>query len=262
MAKHTFFLGLILSLLTINYAWAQEFSNGEPTQLPEIRYDVKPEADFLPNVKLHTKTHPEKIVFSQIKLADGEADIDDFSKQSPFVKQAQDIDKSAMIISEYNRIANTYNLYDPESEIVVHTIVRADEYSNMQNIIVFDEFDEKTFFRFSMYGYNVGIVPENIADFSTLEISPERAQRMFSQIDPNGKVLAEFILKPTYADIREPFAFNNQNYWLMSARIAEFRIWSHSDPEKAMLLWYHRAPWYSPVNETNLEDLYTLEENM
>jgi hypothetical protein len=174
-----------------------------------------PEASILPDVKIHTKTHPEKIIFAHIKLSGNQPDIDKFSKLSPKVEAAQDIDKSPMIISEYNRMANSFNLLDEKSEIVVHTSLKPDEYSSLQDIIVFDEFDEKTFFQYVMYDYAVGIVPEDIMKFSKLSLSKSSADRFFKLVNSES-IVAEFILKPTFADANNPVAINNKSFFLMS----------------------------------------------
>ena len=61
------------------------------------------------------------------------------------------------------------------------------------------------------------------------------------------------------SDVKDPFVFNDANYWLMSARIAEFRLWSGDDPAHAQLLWFYREPWYSPGDNNGLQDLFIKE---
>ena len=251
-----YFLTFILLLSCFAGDVLQAQTTQEESVLQPVAKDVMPESSMLPDVKMMVKTHPQKIVFTQFKLANESPDFDAFAKQSPFVIQAQDIDKSAMILAEYNRISNNFNLFNEKQNIVVHTLLNADEYSSMQNLIAFDELDATTFFRFAMYGYHVGIVPEDIAEFSRLQISPARAERMFAALDGKNQVMAEFILKPIYADRNQPFIKDDISYWLMFARIAEVRLWAGQKPDDP-LVWYYRAPWYTPEANADLKQLYT-----
>jgi hypothetical protein len=216
------------------------------------------ESSILPAVKQYRKTHPEKVIFTQIKLASDTVDVETFAKQSPFYQKAQDIDKSAVLFSEYNRIGNNFNLHDEKNPIIVHTRIRGDEYSSLQDLIVFDEFHDKTYFKFDMYGYNVGIVPEKIEKFSHLQLSKPRAEAFFEAISGSGEAIAEFVLIPTFADTKEPLKINDKDMWLMFARVAEFRLWNDSIDNKR-LLWFYRAPWYSPEDNENIEDLFIKE---
>jgi len=248
----------VMSFATQSHA--QDDVNDEPQVLPPVFKSVMPESEILPDVKLLGKTHPEKIVFTQIKLAKGTPNIDQFARNSPYVEQAQEIDKSAMILSEYNRIGNSYNLHDQNANIIVHAKLKTDEYSSLQDLIVFDELDDTTYFQYNMYGYNVGIVPEDVQKFGKLALSKARAENMFAAISsPGDDVIAEFMLKPVYADVTEPFEVNESNYWLMFARIAELRLWSNESPDNAQLLWYYRAPWYAPKDKSNINNLFVRE---
>lgn len=223
--------------------------------LPPVEAEKLAEAEILPAVNIQQRTHPEKIIFSQIKLSNAQPNIDAFAKASPKVANAQPIDKAATIFTEYNRINNAFGLHNEKDTITVQTTLKTDEYSSLQDLLVFDELDHTTFFKFSMYGYNVGIVPEDIKKFSKIELSKQNAEKFFQNI--NGPdVVAEFILKPTYADKKEPFVMNEQSFWLMFARIAEFRLWSNNNPN-AKLLWYYRSPWYKPTDENGIGNLYS-----
>ena len=227
--------------------------------LPPVVMDVLAEPAILPDVKMHKNTHPEKILFTQLKLSKEQANVDGFSKVSPFVQQAQDIDKSAMTLSEYNRISNAFNMHDEKDQIVVKVNLQTDEYSSLQNLIVFDELDDKTFFKFKMYDENVGIFPENIKKYSKLQLSKRLAERMFQGLGGSSNVVAEFILKPVYADRKEPFVMEETNFWMMFSRVAEFRLWSDKDPEDAQLLWFNRSDWYSPEGNSNIGELFVKE---
>lgn len=227
--------------------------------LPPVIMDVLTEPSILPDVKMHKNTHPEKILFTQLKLSKKQANVDGFSKVSPFVKQAQDIDKSAMILSEYNRISNAFNMHEEKDHIVVKVNLETDEYSSLQNLIVFDELDDKTFFKFKMYEENVGIVPEDVKKYSKLQLSKALAERMFQGLGGSSNVVAEFILKPVYADRKEPFMMGTSTFWMMFARVAEFRLWSDKDSEDAKLLWFHRSDWYSPEDNSNIGELFVKE---
>lgn len=220
-----------------------------------IKPNLLAEAEILPDVTKHKKTHSEKIIFTQIKLAKDKPDFDAFAKVSPSVANAQEIDKNAMALSEYNRISNSFNLHDPKSPIIVHTTIETDEYSSLQDMIIFDEFDETSFFQFKAYGYHVGIVPEEAQKYSKLALSKISAERFFRILNGKNEVTAEFILMPTFSDNKQPITINNNNIWLMFARVGEFRLWSRGD--NPQLLWYHRAPWYSPQDNTNIQDLYS-----
>lgn len=254
--KHIFSF-LILTLLVNGQAYSQD---GVITDvLPPVVMNTLPESEILPDVKMQPRTHPEKILYTQLKLSRAQANIDHFAKVSPFVQQAQDIDKSAMVLSEYNRISNAFNLHNEKSQIVVQAKLKTDEYSSLQNLIVFDELDDKTFFRFKMYGENIGIVPENVKKYSQLQLSKARAERMFKAIGGEQSVVAEFVLKPVYADRKEPFVMDGKDFWMMFARVAEFRLWSSDEPENAQLLWFHRADWYSPEDKSNIGELFVQE---
>jgi len=220
-------------------------------------YNPMPEAEYLPDVHLNKKTHPEKIIFSQIKLSDDNPDLNSFAKNSPRVQKAQSIDKTAMEYSEYNRINSNYNMHDKNGIIVAHTYLKLDEYSSLQDMVVFDELDETTFFKFKSYGYNVGLVPEDIAKFSKLALSKPSAEHAFRQLGSNQVALAEFILKPIYADKKMPLMMNGEKLWLMFARIAEFRLWASGDEHK--LLWYYRAPWHNLNDNNQLNELFEPE---
>ncbi len=150
-------------------------------------------------------------------------------------------------------------MHDEKKHIVVKVELQTDEYSSLQNLIVFDELDDKTFFKFKMYGENVGIVPENVRKYSRLQLSKGLAERMFRELGGSSSVVAEFILKPVYADRKEPFVMNETNFWMMFARVAEFRLWSNKNPEKAKLLWFNRSDWYSPEDNSNIGELFVKE---
>jgi hypothetical protein len=161
-----------------------------------------------------------------------------------------------MLFAEYNRIGNSFNLHNPQSEIIVHTRLKVDEYSSLQNMIVFNEFDERTFFKFQYYGHSVGVVVDGINKFRYLELSRPNAERFFRALKGGDEVLAEFVLLPFYADSTDALAIDNKEYWLMAARIAEFRLWTSRDPEEAELVWFYRSPSYSPVDNEQINDLY------
>jgi hypothetical protein len=242
---------VVAFLAAINISYASD-------QQPQLTQGVKalPEAPILPDVRMFQRTHPEKIVFGQMKLAGTQPDIDSFAKASPFVINAQEIDKSAMIFSEYNRIGNSFNLHDPNAPIIVHTGVRIDEYSSLQNLIVLDEFDETSFFRFGYYGHNVGIVPQSIEAFRHLQLSKQSAERFFRVLGSDRNVMAEFIILPFYADAKEPLNIGGKDYMLMATRIAEFRLWTSDDPKEAQLLWFYRSPNYTPTDDEDINDLF------
>ena len=249
MIKNKIFLTVVL-LCFATAASAQDPLGSLTLDKPELLA----EASILPDVKIHTKTHPEKIVFTQIKLAKGKPDYDSFAKASPLVAKAQDIDKNAMALTEWNRISNSFNLHDEKAPIAVQTQIQADEYSSLQDMIIFDEFDKTSFFQFNAYGHHVGIVPEDMEKYSKLALSKLSAERFFRILGGSSSITAEFVLIPTYSDNKDPIVMNEKNIWLMFARVGEFRLWSQE--ENPQLLWYHRANWYAPQDNTNIQDLY------
>lgn len=218
-----------------------------------------PEAEILPDIKIHPKTNPERVLFAHYKLSKTPPDFDSFAKLSPRVKRAQDIDKSAMAIAEYNRMTNRFNLLNPKEPIVVFTTLELDEYSSLQNIIVFDELDDKTYFKFPVYGENIGVVPKDIKNFNRIRISKESADKMFKDLSGSTKITAEFVLIPEFADRKTPFTFEDTDYWLMLAQIAEVRLWSKLDKTEQTLAWYYRNPNYKPEDKKDLGGLYSGE---
>lgn len=215
-------------------------------------------AEILPDVKMHPKTNPERIIFAHYKLSKNTPDFDEFAKKSPLVKKAQDIDKQAMAFAEYNRMTNRFNLLDPKEPVSVHVLLDLDEYSSLQNIIAFDELNEKTYFKFPVYDENIAIVPKDIHRFNRIQMPKENANKMFADLRGSSKIMAEFILVPEYADRKEPFVFEDTSYWLMLAEIAEIRLWSDTGDEPK-LAWYYRAADYTPTDKEGLGRLYSQE---
>jgi hypothetical protein len=212
----------------------------------------------LADLKLNPRSNPERILLAHYKLAKEEPDIGELAKLSPRVVNAQDIDKSAMAIAEYNRMNNRFNLMDAKDPLIIHTKLDLDEYSSLQNLLVFDELNDKTFFRYPVYGENIAIVPKDIAKFSRLFISKEQADNLFKHAAINGSVMAEFILNPEFADRREPFNYEDIDYWLMLASIVEIRLWAKTGGED-ILVWHYRDPNYRPEDKKGLGGLYSKE---
>lgn len=228
-------------------------------QEEQRKYQPMQGEEILPDVKIHTKSNPERILLAHYKLSKSEPDIGNMAKLSPRVERAQDIDKSAMTISEYNRMNNRFNLLNPKEPIVVYTSLDLDEYSSLQNLIVFDELNDKTFFKFPVYGENIAIVPKDIEKFNRISISKERANTMFEDLSGSQSIEAEFILVPEYADHKQPFIHEETEYWLMLARIVEIRLWADTNKESLKLSWYYRDPTYKPADNQNLGGLYSKE---
>jgi hypothetical protein len=221
---------------------------------------LKPMADMeiLPDLKQHKKTNPEVVIFTQYKLSKNLPNIDEFAKLSPRVAKAQEIDKSAVTIAEYNRMSNRYNMMDVNQPIVVHTTLELDEYSSLQDLIVFDELNEKTYFNFPVYKENIAVIPKNVARFNSIKISKSAAEKMFKAVGNSRDIIAEFVLIPEYADRKTPFTMNNVDYWLMLGKIAELRLWS-SDKENPKLVWFYRSPTYKPEDNKALDTLFIKE---
>lgn len=252
-----FFLVALQLAIIVNFtAFAQSDDLGPITDaVPTASSEPMPESGLPAEIKMKPVTHPEKIVFSQMKLGKTTPDFDEMARNSPIYLKAAEMDKAAVMLSEYNRLSNSFNVHNPEQDIVVHAKLRVDQYSSLQNLLVFDELDEKTFFRFQMYGMNIGIVPENIKQFQNIQISPSRANDMFNELRGNPEINAEFILRPTFADGKQPFNYNGNDFWLMFARIGEVRLWTSKSPN-AHFIWYYKAPWYTPIMQAGLDDLF------
>lgn len=250
-----FIFSFIILLVSLTPVVAQDTNDLDPAKHLK-KANPYPEADVLPDLQVHKKTNPETVIFTQYKLAEAAPDIDNFARLSPRVQMAQDIDKSAMTISEYNRMNNKYNLLNPKEPIVVHTSLRVDEYSSLQNIMVFDELNEKTYFNFPVYNENIAIIPDEVERFNTVKISKDRADSMFENVAVNGNLMAEFVLLPSYADRREPFVIEDTGYWLMLADIAEIRLWADTG-SRPKLVWYYRDAEYKPKDKDKLDTLYT-----
>lgn len=253
--EYILIIALLMGTLSVR-AHAQGTQNVDDILPPVINNSFIEGSDILPDVTMRVKTHPENVLLGQYKLAKTVPDFDTMIKQSPIVLETQEMDRAAVALTEFNRLSNSYNLRDSEQEIVVHTRLLLDEYSSMQNAMIFDELDDQTFFRFEIYGENIGVVPKDIETFSRLRIAPSNAAAMMEELGTQRDVFAEFILIPEFADRTKPLDIDETSLWLMSAKIGEMRLWSSPVPESAQLLWYYKAPWYAPRNVTELDDLF------
>ena len=134
-----FLTGIFLSAPILAQQPAENQMFDMPSEMTDAtQTKAMPESEILPDVKKLHKTHPEKILFTHYKLAGVEPDFDHFAKISPLVKRAQEIDKSPMTYSEFNRIFNAFHLHDEKAPFVIQTKLNVDEYSSLQDLIVFD----------------------------------------------------------------------------------------------------------------------------
>src|SRR5690606_22525556 len=103
-----FLAGIFLSAPIIAQPMPENQMQAMPSEMTDLPPTTRamPESPILPDVKKLNKTHPEKILFTHYKLARVEPDFDHFAKISPLVQRAQEIDKSPMTYSEFNRIFN------------------------------------------------------------------------------------------------------------------------------------------------------------
>ncbi len=260
----TAYIIIFLALLIFFYgsiavAQTESILDEEMDYLPPVESSITPlkGSDILYNVGLRQKTHPEHIIMTSYKLAAQQPDFDHFAKLSPVVAQASDIDKSIMILSEYNRLERNFNLSEPNEPIVIHTYLKTEQYSSLQDIMVFDEIDKKTIFKYKSYDENIALVPENIEKFHKIHLGKEQATHFFDNLNGADYVLAEFILVPKYSDRQEPFIFNDTSYWLMFNRVAELRLWSPNSDENK-LLWYYKADWYQPNDSQDIDELFSM----
>ena len=253
--KQKLFL-LLIGLLTVSSPIHAQQTEDMSDLLQAQQAKPMAEQDILPELKIHKKTNPEVVIFTHYKLAKSIPNIDEFAKLSPRVKKAQEIDKSAVTIAEYNRMNTRYNMLNAQNPIVVHTTLKLDEYSSLQDLIVFDELNDKTYFNYPVYNENVAIIPKNVSKFNRIKISKSNADHMFKTVGNSQSVLAEFVLLPEYADRKKPFTKDGVDHWLMLARIAEIRLWS-PDTKNPKLLWAYRHPSYQPSDKQALGTLYT-----
>lgn len=197
--------------------------------------------------------HPERVLLAFHKLAGQEPDFLKWAKTSPFLSQTTESDRDAVISREDNRLRQTWSAVDASTPLVVHTRVRFDDYSTLQEMLNLSEFTPKTFFSFSLYDENVAIVPKDIAKFGKIQIKKTQMEDMLKKAG-SGEVKAEILLKPVIADAKTPYMQDQKAYWLLLAEIAEIRFWTENSaaPE---LLWMQRADWYKPKTDTSLLNL-------
>jgi hypothetical protein len=197
-------------------------------------------------LKQFPPTHPERFLMAYYKLAGAEPDYMAWAKNTPFLKDIPPTDKTkrdTIINRESNRVRQSFTSWNMDEPLIVHTRVLLDDYSTIQEVLNISEFTDRTFFRFSMYGENLAVVPQDIAELGHIILTKDQMEDVLKKA-PKGQAVAEILLKPTKADTTQPFTDSGVNYYLMLAQIAEIRLWS--DDENPNLLWMRRAEWYKP----------------
>lgn len=211
-------------------------------------------SEVLPKVVMTQSqaTHPEKLLLLYYKLSGKEPPLQAWVAQSPFLQGAIDSDKNVIMAREEARLKEVAAMQSPTDVINVHTKINLNNYSTLQGKLFLAEFNEKTFFNYSIYGENVAIVPQDIKNFSEIDIPKTQMEEILRK-NPRTEVTAEIILQPLHADKETPFVFENKNYWLLLARIAEIRFWSNAT--EPVLLWRYKADWYQPAGNKKLLEL-------
>lgn len=208
-----------------------------------------------PTLLLHRykPTHPERILMAFEKTGALQPDFADWAAHSPYLDAAKATDRDAIISRETNRLSNAYATFDTTEPLVVHVKLTLNDYSTLQEILTLDEFTQQTFFSYAIYGREVAIVPKDIANFHTLKIRQAEMDEILKKAGGTG-IVAELLLKPTYADTRAPFEKGGRSYWLLLGDIGELRLWS-ADENDPKLLWLYRADWFQPKEDRDLLDL-------
>ena len=198
-------------------------------------------------------SHPERVILAWYKIAGKQPEFEKWAALSPFLDNAKDSDIAPIISRETNRLLRAYAEFDVSAPLVVHTNLKLDDYSTINNAISFDEFSVKTFFAYSLYGENIAIVPRDIKNFSTIPLAKDKMDALLAKAG-SSSIVAELKLKPVLADAKAPFAHEGRDYSLLLADIAELSLWTNN-PANPQLLWTWRADWYAPKADQTLLNL-------
>jgi|GEM_PF-2789442 len=200
-----------------------------------------------------TASHPERIILAWYKGAGKKPEFEKWAALSPFLDNAKDSDIAPIISRETNRLLRAYAEFDDTAPLVVHTALKLDDYSTINNQLNFDEFSPKTFFAYSLYGENIAVVPRDIKNFSTIPLTKEKMDVLLAKAR-GSNITGELLLKPALADASAPFQHNGRDYMLLLTDIAEINFWTDR-PDSPELLWTWRADWYQPKIDQTLLNL-------
>lgn len=183
----------------------------------------------------------------------------DFKKwtlNSPNYLDAKEIDKEQVYTKTYNRFVRAFHELEPDMIINVQSKIKLGEYSTLQSIQVFDEFHDKTYFRYDAYGEYFALIPHDIKRFHHIMMSPERRQKLLEDNGNSETVMVELLMRLIKVDHNEPsFLEEDVPFWLMLGDIAELRLWSTHDKDPK-LLWRYQADWYEGYIDPELMRLY------
>lgn len=236
-------------------AFAQESDSKPVVETTHAFTDHQP----LLAVNRRTAIFPEEVGMIFHKMADKTPDFRQWANSSPRVKTAQVIDRNAIFIKEYNRMKSAYRSFEPGQVIPVHVDIDIAAYSDIQNLLVLDAFNERTYFSYNVYGSHYGIIPANIEQFHHMRLTPIEYRGIRELTGSVNTVKAEILLIPRLADSEKPMVLNDKDHWLIMADIAEIRFWGpkHSTLPTQGLGWFYRSPDYTPEENNELMDLFS-----
>jgi len=249
-------LPLLAALLLSLAASAPAAATSQPAPAEQERADNPPaRGDITALMTRLQPSHPETVLIDYQKMIGLEPDYAGWAAASPYLDSAKSIDVEAIKTREENRLRRAYAEANPKDDIlVVHANLPLDQYSTIQGVLVLDAFSPTTFFRYSLYGKSVALVPKDISNFHKIEISQEKMNDILGKVE-NNRVEAEILLRPIAADGKAPIMQDGQEYWLLMGDICEIRFWGKRN-DTTQLVWFYRAPSYTPAQDKKLLDLY------
>jgi hypothetical protein len=200
------------------------------------------------------RTHPETIVMVAYKLAKKEPSYEQWAPLSPNVEKADSANKETVQRNEMMRLKVGFDTLDITQPIVIQTKISLDKYSTLTGVMGLPEFNSRTYFKYSMYGQNIAIVPKDIVRFSKLQIDQNTINDFLTKTSGNRELLGEILIRPLVSDMNSPFVDEGYSYNLLMGDIAEFRLWG-AGSAGPVLLWFYRADWYKPRENKDLLDL-------
>ena len=201
---------------------------------------------------------PEQVGMIYFKMTEQEPDFRAWAMASPRVATAKIVDRNQTFISEYNRMKKAFRTFQPEDIITVHVELDISQYSDIQNLLVLDQFNERTYFSYNVYGTYYGIIPNGIEKFNLLRLTPMELRGIRELTGVQNTLNAEIVLIPRIADNEKPMTLNDRDHWLIMADIAEIRFWGgkdHPGPTGG-LGWFYRAEGYEPEENDELMNLF------
>jgi hypothetical protein len=244
-------------LIKAEASLAQEAASEESVQEEHAKEQLNPVVENAPLIplRLGRNTHSVDIGGIFYTKAQKDPDFRAWVREMPAVKEALDIDRAEIFRREYNRTVKAFREIKTDKDIYVVSKINFDEYSELQGIQIINAFSRETFFRYSAFGENFAVIPNNIHRFHTIAIDPKRRQEMIAKNAYGQTFRVEVIVRIRHVDANKPMAINGQDYWLMLADIGAVRLWTDSD-ENPELLWRYKADWFIIEDNQELLDLY------